>query len=115
MNLFKASYVPARFTALALLATAALVSGQTSGKADSDKGKDMKIVTVLRDSDCGADAITRLKQVAGRLGIDITIEEVIVENEEQAKALKWPGSPTVRIKDLDIDPKARENTSYAMT
>ena len=46
---------------------------------------------------------------------EFTVEEVIVENEEQAKALKWPGSLTVRIKGLDIDPKARENTSYAMT
>ena len=40
---------------------------------------------------------------------------MIVENEEQAKALNWPSSPTVRIKGLDIAPKAQENTSYAMT
>lgn len=115
-NQFNASHVVGRhLSALVLVAAACLVSGQTSGKADTDKGKDMRIVTVLRDSDCGADAITRVKEVAGRLGIDITVEEVIVENEEQAKALNWPGSPTVRIKGLDMDPKARENTSYAMT
>lgn len=116
MTQLSASYIlGTRLSALALVAATTLAAGQTSGNADSDRGKDMRIVTVLRDSDCGADAITRVKQVASHLGIDVTIKEVIVENEDQAKALNWPGSPTVRIKDLDIDPKARENTSYAMT
>ena len=103
-------------SALALVTATTLASALAPRKAGSDnKGKDIHIVTVLRDGDCGSDAITRVKQVADRFGINITIEEVIVANEEQAKALNWPGSPTVRIKGLDIDPKARENTSYAMT
>jgi len=106
------SILRTRLSALALVAATALASAQAPKKADPD---DPKIVTVLRDDDCGADAITRVKQVADRLGIDITIEEVIVANEEQAKALSWPGSPTVRIKGLDIERKAREKTSYAMT
>ena len=115
MNHFRAWHiVDARRWALALVAATSMAWGQPSEKANT-KGKDVKMVTVLRDSDCGSDAITRVKEVARRLGIDVTVEEVIVENEEQAKALKWPGSPTVRIKGLDIDPKARENTSYAMT
>ena len=100
---------------LVLLTATALVSAQSSEEAGADKGKEMKVVTVLRDTDCGSDAITRMKQVASRLGLDITIEEIIVENEEQAKALHWPGSPTVRIKGVDIDPSARGKTSYAMT
>ena len=75
----------------------------------------MKIVTVLRDGDCGSEALTRVKDVASRLGIEIAIEEIIVESEEQAKALNWPGSPTVRIKGLDVDPKVRGKNSYAMT
>lgn len=110
-----ASYIlGAGLSALALLAATSLVSGQTSGKADADKGQEMKVVTVLRDDDCGSDAIVRVKEVAAKLGIEITIEEIIVANEEQAKALNWPGSPTVRIKGLDVDRKAREKTSYAM-
>lgn len=56
-----------------------------------------------------------MKQLASTLGLEITIEEIIVENEEQAKALQWPGSPTVRIKGVDIDPSAMGKTSYAMT
>ncbi|MBX7184522.1 MAG: DUF2703 domain-containing protein [Vicinamibacteria bacterium] len=115
MSLFNAPRVLARLSTLILLAATSHALEHTSEKADANKGKTMKIVTVLRDNDCGSDAIARMKQVAARLGIDITIEEVIVENEDQARALRWPGSPTVRIKGLDIDPKARENTSYAMT
>lgn len=112
---FKASHiVGARLWALAVVAATTVVWGQTSDKSNA-KGGNVRIVTVLRDSDCGSDAIARVKEVAGRLGIDVTVEEVIVENEDQAKALKWPGSPTVRINGLDIDPRARENTSYAMT
>lgn len=116
MNQLGASHIlVGRLSALALVAATTLVSGQTSEKADAEKGKDMKIVTVLRDEDCGSEAIPRVKEVAAKLGIEVTIEEVIVADEEQAKALNWLGSPTVRIKGLDMDPKARGKTSYAMT
>ena len=111
-----ASYiVGTRLSALVLAAATTLAWGQTSEKPDAEKGKNMKIVTVLGDDDCGSDSITRVKEVANRLGIDITIEEIIVATEEQAKALNWLGSPTVRIKGLDVDRKARGKTSYAMT
>lgn len=99
--------------AFALVTTTGLAFGQTIDK--TEMGKDTKLVIVLRDGDCGSETITRVKEVANRLRVDITIEEVIVENEEQAKALNWPGSPTVRIKGLDIDNRARGKTSYAMT
>ena len=115
MNQLSASHIlVGRLSALALVAATTLVSGQTS-ETDAEKGKEMKIVTVLRDDDCGSDAIARVKEVANKLGIDITIEEIIVATEEQAKALNWLGSPTVRIKGLDVDRKARDKTSYAMT
>jgi len=99
-------------SALAWVAATTLVSAQAPKKTDPDEPK---IVTVLRDDDCGAEAIARVKLIAERLGIDVTVEEIIVANEEQAKALNWPGSPTVRIKGLDIERKAREKASYAMT
>lgn len=116
MNQLSASHIlVGRLSALAFVAATTLVSGQTSEKTDAEKGKEMKIVTVLRDDDCGSDAIARVKEVANKLGIDITIEEIIVATEEQAKALNWLGSPTVRIKGLDVDRTARNKTSYAMT
>ena len=81
------------------------------------EGKEMKIVTVLRDPNCGngPQAVERIKQLATRLGLEIKIDEVIVANDEQAKAQRFPGSPTVRVNGLDIDPRARERTSYGMT
>lgn len=36
---------------------------------------------------CGSEAIARAKELAGRLGVENTIEKIIVKNEEQAKAL----------------------------
>jgi hypothetical protein len=86
-----------------------------SGHDDSGKSKDLKVVTVLRDSDCGSDAIGRVKDVAKRLGIEVTIDEVIVETEKQIEEHRFLGSPTVRIKGLDIDHEARGLTTYAMT
>ena len=99
--------------AIAALALAGLVSGQTSDKAP--KEKEMKIVTVLRDGDCGSEALTRVKDVASRLGIEIAIEEIIFESEEQAKALNWPCGPTVRISELDFYSKVRVESSCAVT
>ena len=104
-----------RVLTLVLLTATALAAAQSPERASADKGKEMRVVTVLRDNDCGSDAIARVKQLASTLGLEITIEEVIVETEEQAKALQWPGSPTVRIKGVDIDPSARGKTAYAMT
>lgn len=86
-----------------------------SANDDSSKSQGVKIVTVLRDSDCGSDAIGRVRDVAKRVGIEVTIEEIIVETEKQIQEGRFLGSPTVRVKGLDIDHEARGLTTYAMT
>ena len=91
-----------------------LGTARGSDAGDSAKKEAEKIVTILRDEDCGSSAIARIKEVASQLGLNIRVVEVIVTTHEQADEHRYFGSPTVRIKGLDIDPKARARTSYAL-
>ena len=37
-------------------------------------------------------------------GLNVPIERVEVPNEETGKRVKFPGSPTIRVNDVDIEP-----------
>lgn len=73
---------------------------------------DMSIkVQVLYSEGCGYAASTaaRVRSVAEEMELDMDLEMVLVENEEQARALHFLGSPTVRVHGRDIDPHASSN------
>lgn len=59
-------------------------------------------------------ALARLRQVLTEMGIAAEVEIVRVETEEQARALRFIGSPTIRIDGEDIDPPPPE-AMYALT
>jgi hypothetical protein len=104
--------------AMLVIAIAASATGLGTARArdvvaDATKEAE-KTVTVLRDEDCGSSAIARIKEIASQLGLKIHVVEVIITTHEQAEEHRYFGSPTVRIKGLDIDPKARARTSYAL-
>jgi hypothetical protein len=42
----------------------------------------------------------------------ITVKDVIIETPDQAVQQQFPGSPTVRINGLDVEPAAREQTDF---
>src|ERR671934_2267400 len=46
-----------------------------------------------------------LEQVLRERGVDAPIEMREVTTEEEAVALRFPGSPTIRIDGRDVDPK----------
>ncbi len=52
--------------------------------------------------------IDLVKSVASELSAEIDLQMVQVTDAEQAEALDYPGSPTVRIDGQDIDPTARD-------
>lgn len=52
-------------------------------------------------------AVDRLRTVLRREGLPAEIFEIQVKDESSAKALKFCGSPTIRIDGIDIDPEAR--------
>ena len=43
------------------------------------------------------------------------IDQVVIETEEDVQKHKFIGSPTVRIKGLDVDPGARSVTQFGFT
>jgi len=49
------------------------------------------------------EALARLKSVLTDEGIATVPRRIRVESEEQARALRFPGSPTVRVNGADID------------
>lgn len=58
-------------------------------------------------------ALKRLREVMNEEGIADSIEVVMVETEEQAHALRFIGSPTIRVDGQDIDPPTESR--YALT
>lgn len=71
---------------------------------------------MLTSSGCGGTepAITQVKAVAARLGIDASIDRVIVETPEDARLLHSLGSPTFLVNGRDLDPSARDRTDYGL-
>jgi hypothetical protein len=59
-------------------------------------------------------SLSRLREVAREEGHDGPIEVVEVSSDERAVALRFPGSPTIRIDGIDIDP-IDGPARYAMT
>lgn len=62
-----------------------------------------------------APALERLRAVLHREGLPAEISEVVVKDESAAKALKFIGSPTIRVDGFDIEPASRhvEDTGFA--
>jgi len=48
-------------------------------------------------------AIARVREVLASEGIAAPIEEILVVEEATARALRFPGSPTVRINGADVE------------
>src|ERR671912_496644 len=58
-------------------------------------------------------ALGRLREVMAEEGVSGDVEVIKVEAEDQARGLKFVGSPTIRVDGQDIDPPG--DASYALT
>ncbi len=67
-------------------------------------------VELLVVSGCPGTEVTvaRIREATAALGIEINLRFVTVDDEEQAAALDFRGSPTVRVEGRDVDPDASE-------
>ena len=100
-----------------VFAAAAVVSVSCAGTSHPVQGpaSDGNVrITVLTTAGCGQTepAIERVKAVAARLGIGLSIDRVLVATPEDAKRLHFLGSPTILVNDRDLDSSARERTDF---
>ena len=55
------------------------------------------------------EAITEIANLLKTIGYDVRVNKILVENEEQAEALHFASSPTIRINGKDIQLIAKES------
>jgi hypothetical protein len=58
--------------------------------------------------------VDRLQTVLAESGVDDSIILTKVSDQESAQALRFLGSPTVRINGTDIEPSARSRSDYGL-
>ncbi len=56
-----------------------------------------------------------VKRVARSLNIPVNIVTVIVDTQEEARKLRFLGSPTVQINGVDIEPSAQKSVAFGLT
>jgi len=73
-------------------------------------------VRVLYSDGCpnAPHAIDLIERVGREIGVQIAIEQVLVESQDQAVALRCLGSPTVQVNGVDITPSARGKTNFTL-
>jgi hypothetical protein len=74
-------------------------------------------VDVFRGVHCshGVHAIAAVQSLASRLRIAVHVNDIVIHDDEQARALGCLGSPTVLVSGLDVEPAARGRTSFGVT
>lgn len=72
------------------------------------------VVEILYTDECPfwKEVVKLIEEVNREFRTEATIKKVRIENEQDAKKLKFPGSPTVRINGVDIDPEAKESEGF---
>lgn len=59
-------------------------------------------------------AVERVREVLREEGLAADVVEVCVRDEAAARALGFPGSPTIRVDGLDVEPAARSAKDFGM-
>jgi copper chaperone CopZ len=73
-------------------------------------------IEVLYFSGCPnhAPAVERVKEALRAEGLSGEIAEIEVPETETAQRLKFPGSPSIRVNGLDVEPEARSRGDFGM-
>lgn len=80
------------------------------------KGNNIRI-RVLCSEGCAntPPTVELVRNVAEDLNIPVNIDIVMVVTEEQARELRFLGSPTVQVDGVDIEPSARDSVAFGLT
>jgi hypothetical protein len=60
-------------------------------------------------------ALSRLQEVMAEIGNESPIEHIEVLTDEEAQRLAFPGSPTIRVDGVDVDPAGAAQMGTALT
>jgi hypothetical protein len=73
-------------------------------------------IEVLYVPDCPnhAVALERLREVLPAESFEKHVSEVLVNDAAMAQALKFPGSPTIRVNGHDVDPQTERAASFGI-
>lgn len=73
-------------------------------------------VEILHTSGCGNWQVARdaVCRVAGELGVGMELTDTVVDTPETAAALRFVGSPSVRVRGHDVQPEAERRTDYGL-
>ena len=74
-------------------------------------------VDVVRRGDCGhgVHAVAAVERLAGELQIPIRVRDIVIHTDDEARARRCLGSPTVLVGGRDVEPGARGRTSFGVT
>ena len=61
------------------------------------------------------EAWKRLQEVVAELGVESPIEKIEVQTDEEAERLRFPGSHTIRVNGVDVDPEGAAQMGTALT
>lgn len=72
-------------------------------------------IDILYTEDCpnAVAAVAMVQRVVRELNLDADIQEVPVRGLDEARAMRFLGSPTILVNFQDIEPGARERTDYS--
>jgi hypothetical protein len=86
-------------------------------EAADTRGETKPVIEFLYWPDCPShpEALARLREVMAEVGLEIPVTLVEVLTEEDAEYLGFPGSPTIRVDGVDVDPSGAEQMGTALT
>jgi hypothetical protein len=64
-----------------------------------------------RNLQAARDAVHR---VANEVGVAVELTDSVVDSVEAAEALRFVGSPTVRVRGHDVEPEAERRTAFGL-
>ena len=59
--------------------------------------------------------VALVREVVAGLDLSAEVEEIEVNTQTDAERLRFLGSPTVQVNGVDMEPRARERTNYALS
>jgi Domain of unknown function (DUF2703) len=61
------------------------------------------------------EALRRLREVLAEMGDESPVQRIEIRTDEEAQRFRFPGSPTIRVNGVDVDPLGAAQMGTALT